>query len=180
MNNIVKIAGDQIDLCVYREDNEFINQCCTWINNSEYNHWVGHNQETIQIGSEREWVQSVVNSNKHAFCIVIKATGRAIGTCGIELLNHGITANLGIMIGEYQGEGYGTEAIKLLIKYAFEELNVHRVELDVAEDNIRAIKCYQKCGFKQCGIKHDWYYYHGEYHDRISMEILRQDYKKEE
>lgn len=58
-----------------------------------------------------------------------------------------------MIVGEknYWGRGYGTEALSLLIKYCFNTLNLYRVELEVFEFNKRAIKVYQKCGFKEEG-----------------------------
>ena len=59
-----------------------------------------------------------------------------------------------IVIGEkkYWGKGYGTKAIKLLIKRA-KKLNISKIYLEVRPTNIRAIKSYEKCGFKRAGIK---------------------------
>ena len=59
-----------------------------------------------------------------------------------------------IIIGEknYQGRGYGTEAIKLLINKA-RQMNLKKIYLEVRPDNVRAIKAYEKCGFRKIGIK---------------------------
>ena len=91
------------------------------------------------------------------------------------------TVGLGIYIGEADGrnKGYGTEAIKMLVKFAFTELNAHRVTLNVVADNVRAVKCYTKAGFTQNGVAHDEVYYNGKFHDLISMEILRDNWEEE-
>lgn len=59
-----------------------------------------------------------------------------------------------IVIGEknYQGKGYGTKAIKLLINKA-RRINLKKIYLEVRPDNVRAIRAYEKCGFKKAGIK---------------------------
>ena len=72
--------------------------------------------------------------------------------------------------------GYGTEALKLLLDFAFNFQNMHSVDLKVFSFNERAIKCYEKSGFKRCGTRHDAYFLNGKYHDEITMEILENDY----
>lgn len=56
-------------------------------------------------------------------------------------------------------------------------LNAHRVELEVVGDNARAIKCYSKAGFVECGRSHEANYHNGHYCDQVQMEILREDWK---
>lgn len=78
------------------------------------------------------------------------------------------------------GQGYGTHAIKLIIKFAFEVLHLHRVELEVYSFNIRAQKSYYKVGFVKEGIKRDGELINGSYCNVIIMSILESDYKVNE
>lgn len=75
------------------------------------------------------------------------------------------------------GKGYGTQAAELLITYAFENLKLHRIELEVFSFNIRAKKSYNKLGFIEEGIKRDGEYIDGEFRDVIVMAMLESDYK---
>lgn len=70
-----------------------------------------------------------------------------------EFLEKSKNAEAGIAIGEeeYRSKGYGTEAMKLLLEYRFNYLNLHNINLKVLDVNERAIKCYKKCGFKENG-----------------------------
>jgi RimJ/RimL family protein N-acetyltransferase len=81
------------------------------------------------------------------------------------------------MIGEKDcwNQGYGTEATRLILEFAFGELGLHRVWLDVDSDNRRARRAYEKAGFKQEGIKRDHMYYDGAFHDIVLMSILSSD-----
>ena len=111
--------------------------------------------------------------------IVKKDTDELIGNCSlmdIDRLNRKCT--LGIFIGDEgnRSMGYGTEALKLLLDFAFNFQNMHSVDLKVFSFNERAIKCYEKSGFKRCGTRHDAYFLNGKYHDEITMEILENDY----
>ncbi|AUJ24140.1 Spermidine N(1)-acetyltransferase [Virgibacillus dokdonensis] len=83
-----------------------------------------------------------------------------------------------IDIGEkdYWGRGVGKEALKLLLDYAFLELNFHRVSLRVFSFNERAIQLYRKLGFKQEGVSRQALFQNGNWHDMIHMAILQQEY----
>jgi len=73
-------------------------------------------------------------------------------------------------------QGIGTEATGLVLRFAFEELGLHRVELEVFDYNPRAKHMYEKVGFVQEGIKRDAMRIDGEYHDVIIMSILETEY----
>lgn len=76
------------------------------------------------------------------------------------------------------GKGYASDAMRILLKFAFEELNLHRVRLHngVYEFNSRAIKLYEKCGFTKEGIRRKEFYHRGKWWDVIDMAILDEDY----
>lgn len=81
---------------------------------------------------------------------------------------------IGITIGSrFWNRGYGEDAIKLLIKYLFEELDAVKVELEVIVNNLRAINCYKKCGFIEEKLKKDSCLLDNEYLDTMIMGILR-------
>lgn len=87
--------------------------------------------------------------------------------------------SIGITIGSrYWNRGYGQDSIKLLLNYLFTELNAVRVELEVIKTNIRAIRCYKKCGFVEEGIRTSKCYLDGEYVDTIIMGIIKDDFDK--
>lgn len=113
------------------------------------------------------------------FAIVTNANGQHIGSVGLVRLDYRQQqAELGIFIGNKTcwGKGYGTEAIRLLLDYAFSRLNLHRIYLRVDAGHTAAIKCYQTCGFKQEGRLRDAVYHHGYFEDQLIMSILRPEY----
>ncbi|MDQ0493016.1 GNAT family N-acetyltransferase [Paenibacillus brasilensis] len=91
---------------------------------------------------------------------------------GIEWNNR--TGQLAVGIGntEYRGKGYGTEAVRLILRYAFYELNLNRVGLDVIEYNDQAIRTYEKAGFQIEGRVRSAVLRDGNSYDRIMMGIL--------
>ncbi|SFC69500.1 GNAT family N-acetyltransferase [Clostridium uliginosum] len=84
--------------------------------------------------------------------------------------------SIGITIGKmYWNRGYGEDSINTLIKYLFNDLNALRIELEVVCSNLRAIRCYKKCGFVEEGRKRNGYYIDGEEMDIIIMGILKKE-----
>ncbi len=80
--------------------------------------------------------------------------GRHIGNCtcyNIDAIRR--EAELGILIGDYGywGKGYGTDAVRAFMRYIFEELGMRRISLHTLDWNIRAVRCFRKCGFVECG-----------------------------
>jgi len=94
--------------------------------------------------------------------------GIHIGQCSLYDLT-AYDVQLGIRIGDknYWNMGYGTEAVELLSKYGFETMNVNRIWLKVLPENIGAIRCYEKCGYRNCGALYLYGY------NFITMELWR-------
>ena len=88
------------------------------------------------------------------------------------------SAEAGIFIGDKTrwNNGYGTEAMLLLLKHGFNTLNLNRIALDVYETNPRAVRCYEKAGFVNEGRKRQGMYKDGKYIDILQMSVLRDDW----
>ena len=82
------------------------------------------------------------------------------------------------MIGDkaYWSQGYGTDAMLTFVRFGFDEMNLHRIDLTVDADNPRAIRCYQKCGFVEEGRLRENRYQQGKYGDQLVMSILRDEF----
>lgn len=119
------------------------------------------------------------SSQSKSYMIIAKETGTPIGVTaliGIDLKNRNGECIIDIGEKPYWGLGYGTEALKLLLDYAFLEMNMHRVALRVFAFNERAIRLYEKLGFKQEGVSRQCMFREGKWHDIIHMGILQQEY----
>lgn len=100
----------------------------------------------------------------------------AIGLGGVRW-NHGDTfVGIGLGDRDYWGNGYGTDAMRVILRYAFTELNLHRVSLDVFEYNPRAQRSYEKAGFKIEGRQRGVMQRDGRRWDYIFMGILRDEW----
>lgn len=78
---------------------------------------------------------------------------------------------------DFFGKGYGTQATRLILKFGFEQLNLHRIDLEVYDFNPRAAHVYEKVGFKREGVKRDALYWEGSYQNAIVMSILEDEFK---
>ncbi len=87
-------------------------------------------------------------------------------------------AEFGIIIGDkaYWDQGYGTEAVRLLVKHGFHTLNLNRIFLHVFETNPRAIRAYEKAGFTLEGRQRQAEFRDGKFIDVLLMSILRDEY----
>lgn len=131
---------------------------------------------------ERQWFESQIEmKDTYNFSIEDIETGLYIGGCGINKIDwKNSIATVGIYIGDrdFRDKGYGTEAMKLLIHFIFNQMNINRIQLFVFSFNERAISSYKKNGFIEEGRMKQAVYRNGEYHDEIVMAILRENYIK--
>ncbi|HLI78518.1 MAG TPA: GNAT family protein [Candidatus Binataceae bacterium] len=90
------------------------------------------------------------------------------------------SAQVGIVIGikQHWGKGYGTDAMRVLLRFAFEKMNLHRVWLNAYDFNTRGIKSYEKCGFQREGVQREYRFLDGRYHDSVLMAILEREYSE--
>lgn len=133
--------------------------------------------------SHLNWIETRVNTGEVIqFMIVLKKNDKAIGSVflrDVDMQNK--KAEYGIFIGDesVRGKGYGSVAARLILKHAFYEAGLHRVYLRVLADNERAIKSYEKVGFKKEGYLTDDVFVRGSYRDVVWMAIVNPEGKAE-
>ncbi|MGE3910824.1 MAG: GNAT family N-acetyltransferase [Chloroflexota bacterium] len=105
--------------------------------------------------------------------------GRHIGTIRLhQIVEQDRRARLaiGIFDRRFWSLGYGSEAIHLLLRFAFHDLHLHRIDLRVLAYNTRAIRAYEKCGFVREGVERESAYVNGAWHDDIMMSVLEHEF----
>jgi RimJ/RimL family protein N-acetyltransferase len=105
--------------------------------------------------------------------------GTLVGDCGLRTIEwRSRKAEFYITIGEKQlwDKGFGTDALKLISRLAFDKMNLNRLWLTVLVDNPRAVRCYEKCGFVREGLLRQESFVDGKYRDVLVMALLREDY----
>ena len=117
----------------------------------------------------------------HAIFMIRTLDGeRLIGHIGLDGLSwsHADSyVGIGIAEREFWGKGYGTDAMRLMLRFAFTELDLHRLTLNVFEYNPRAIRSYEKVGFKPEGRQHNYLNRDGQRWDLIYMGILKAEWQ---
>ena len=176
-----KLIGDRIYLSPKGTTDEELEKFTEWMNDFQVTDYTGRSGQITTIVREKEWLEnSAKNTANRNFNIIESKDNKLIGTIGLEDFNWiERSAVLGIFIGDkdFRSNGYGAEAIKLLLEYGFKYLNLHSIRLDLLAINERAHKCYLKCGFKDTGCSREAIYVNGKYYDRLHMDILENEFE---
>lgn len=128
----------------------------------------------------KEWYEAA-SANGATMIIQTTKEKKVIGIIELDGFDWAArSAWVGIGIGEadYRGKGYGTEAMQLILEYAFQGLNLNRVNLNVFAFNTRAIRSYEKCGFRYEGTQREVIYKEDQRWDVIDMGILRSEWEE--
>jgi RimJ/RimL family protein N-acetyltransferase len=131
------------------------------------------------VKATQEWIEQH-SARSCSFMIYTLEGDRKIGfvdLMGIDPVSQNAWIGIGIGDRDYWGKGYGSEAMRLAMRYGFEELNLHRISLNVFEYNTRALGSYLKVGFKGEGRSRKWLNRAGKRWDVIYMGILRSEWE---
>ncbi|MBB6099250.1 RimJ/RimL family protein N-acetyltransferase [Deinobacterium chartae] len=127
------------------------------------------------------WLAKIAaQPGRYDLAITLEETGELIGEVVVnDLDGDNRLANLRVGLrAAYTGRGYGTEAMRLMIAFAFEQIGLHRLELEVFDFNPRAQHVYEhKLGFRREGVLRDVLYLDGRYHSAIVMSLLEDEYR---
>jgi RimJ/RimL family protein N-acetyltransferase len=131
---------------------------------------------------EEAWFERMLEAQGktgYHFVICLLDDGRPIGTAGLEGLDwENGSAMFGILIGEKDewGKGYATETLNAICDFAFGELRIERVWLEVYAENTRGIRAYEKAGFRHEGTRRHARFQRGEHQDAHVMSLLRDEW----
>lgn len=162
---------------------EFSKAFAVWRRDSEFMRLMDSNAP--RLGSRKDAQKSLEKEledqqlNQHWFTIRTLVEDKLIGDIGLYVVNwSGRDAFVGLGIGErdFWGKGYGTDAMHLILRYAFMEVNLRRVTLTVFEYNPRAIRSYEKAGFRHEGRLRKLLHRDGNRYDELFMGILRDEW----
>lgn len=174
------IYGERVRLRGVERDD--LPRFVAWLNDPE----VRQNllmQTPLTQAMEENWFESMLKRppEEHPLMIEVRQ-GEAwspVGDCSLFGIHWPIrSAEVGIFIGEKSlwNQGYGTEAMRLLLRHGFETLNLNRIYLRVFETNPRAVRSYEKAGFTLEGRERQGMYQDGQYIDVLLMSILRREW----
>lgn len=149
-----------------------------WLNQPELAILLQIVVKPISITSEKEMLEKI-SRDPYQFAVVDLATDELLGGCGlkdVDLVNR--TALMGVFLGNPKswGKGYGEEATRLLVDFAFSYVNLNSIMLEVFDFNPRAIRCYEKVGFKHVGRRRYAKLLGGKCYDEVLMDILAEEF----
>lgn len=149
-----------------------------WKNNYDISKNLGSGFQPISIDQQRNWMENMIDltGNSRRF-IIEEYKGQAIGMVGLYDINFvNRNCDFGIYLGEkeYQGKGIGSTATRLIVDYAFNNLNLLKIKLLVNQNN-PAIKMYKKLGFTEVGKLKKERFIEGVFIDVILMEKYKDE-----
>jgi diamine N-acetyltransferase len=180
------IQGERIRL--RRNERGDVSQFVRWLNDPEVRRYLSVNMP-ISLANEEQWFENTLKlpAPEQPFAIEIRQTSaekgadewQMIGNCSFMDVNHNAhSAEVGLFIGDKScwNKGYGTEVMRLLLRFGFETLNLNRIFLRVDDDNKRGVRAYEKAGFVHEGSLRQSVYRDGHYHDLLIMSVLRSEW----
>ena len=113
--------------------------------------------------------------------IICKSDGAPIGMLGFDRMYRdlgSVRLFIGIGVKDHWGQGYGTDAMRVVLRYFFREVFLRKVQLSCYDFNTRAIASYRKCGYEVEGVRRNIAYVHGEWCDSIEMAITSETFEQ--
>lgn len=175
--------SERIRLSAIHNDN--IPQYAEWLSDFSLqrlvNPFMSNPSDADDLLDPNSWFQRDLTSEKsQLFAVHIREDDAFIGICALANLNmFAHHAEIGITLAnpESQGKGYGREVMLLLMRYGFEQMNLNRIMLKVMGFNTRAIRLYEKLGFKYEVHERELFFHDGNYFDGYIMGILRTEWE---
>jgi len=175
-------TGKLVRLSAFDPD-EMSKALTRWYLNSEYFRLLNSSPHRMKSAKRTiKWMEEEVGEmslESYYFGIRTLAEDKLIGETGLDVVNWpGRDAFVALGIGEteYWSKGYGTDVMNILLRFAFTEINLRRVSLGVFEYNPRAIRSYEKAGFRHEGRLHRLLNREGRRWDNLFMGILREEW----
>jgi len=174
------IAGNKV--CLRGINKEELEKFVTWFNDPKVTHYMFTGARPVHLELLIEqWEREIRDQNEIVFAVLDKKEDKIIGSSGLYQLNWiARSAEYRVFIGERSswGKGCGTETARLLVKYAFEKLNLNKVWLGVNTENKAAVKSYENADFVREGVLRQEIYRNNRYYDAIRMSVLKEEYNK--
>ncbi len=173
-----KINGNRIHLAPI--DTADLDIYIRWLNDIETYVFLDIAPMVINKLTEQEYLDNALKNGEQVFGIRLNSDQRLIGNCGLINIDHiNRKAELGIFLAEQNclSQGLGSEAIALLLDYGFNILNLNSVFLRCYEYNKRALRCYEKCGFKLTGRWRQAKIINGRKYDDLLMDVLAEEFQ---
>lgn len=176
------VIGERLMLREYREED--FAPMRRWVNDPETTRYLSNIflKPHTALGTEK-FLQNILSGQTGGYYFVI-ADKQTQEYCGqLDIFHTDETSRcgeIGLVIAPWEWhKGYAREALGLIERFGFEELNLNRLYLNVFADNVRARAAYRAAGFREEGVMREQIYKNGKYHDLINMGILRGEWEEQ-
>jgi RimJ/RimL family protein N-acetyltransferase len=180
MQHIRKIVGETCYLSPPAPEDAADWTC--WLNDLEVAVPLGDEAyEPVTLEGQTGLLGAAARGGVHAFAVVALKDDRPLGRCLLFDVNHvDRRGMMGIFLGQKGDwdQGLGQEATRLLLDYAFNLLNLHNVMLGTFSFNERALRCYQKVGFREFGRRREARLLGGRWYDLVFMDLLAPEFRE--
>lgn len=175
---IINFASDRVGLGPMRRD--LIPTYLRWINDIEVARFVGRVRPFSE-DDETRWFDALIRDEDSIHFTIYEMTGPTpVGTIALHGINHANgTAELGIAIGDStrHGQGFGTEAVRLICDYGFNALGLTNILLRLVDFNERALRAYTRAGFREIGRRRQCRAIGGRRVDDIYMDLIASEFE---
>ena len=130
--------------------------------------------------AQDQWFRNHTTDPNQQHYVIETMEGETIGTVSlldIDWKNRKAGVGVKIATSQNRGNGYGTDALMAILRYAFDELNLHRIDSSWLSYNKRSEAMQRNCGFREEGIRREYLFKDGAYHDLVIAGILEQEYR---
>jgi len=178
MTRPVFLAGEKVDLCPLESDGD-LSEYLAWINDQQTTRYMATGKRPTSRKSLCEYIDRYNASKDLLLSIVIKATGQHIGNITLHSIDaQNSTGEIGILVGDpgARGQGYASEALRLLVHHAFQRLNLNKLTAGLIVGNRASQRLFEKAGFKLEGTLREQFYLDGKYLDGWRYGLLRREF----
>lgn len=171
-----RLIGEKVILREYRQED--LSALRAWVNDHETTKYLAGAYRRCQSWEQtEEWLSRRLSGDAggEGYVIADKETMKYLGQIDLMMIDPiARKAEMAIVLSpSAQGKGYALDAVRLILSYAFQTMNLHRVWLKCAEKNERAVRLYKKAGFQTEGVLKDDLFIDGEYQNALIMGVIR-------
>ena len=175
----MNIKGKKVTLRAMCSDD--LQMICDIFNDPELENLVVGWAFPLSIDQQKKWFENNMNDQKNFRFVIETEEDGAIGIAtltNIDWKNKSATHGIKLAKKEMRTKGIGTDTVMAIMRYAFDELGLHRLDGSWFDENVASKSLYKKCGWKEEGVKRSCVYKHGEWRDLTIVGALESDYRE--
>lgn len=154
---------------------------CDMFNDPELENCVVGWAFPLSIEQQQRWYEKNIDNNRSYRFVIETEEDGAVGVAtlvDIDWKNRRAEHGIKLANVETRTKGIGTDTVMAIMRYAFDELGLHRLDGAWFDFNAASIALYKKCGWKEEGIRREYVFKHGEWRDLTVVGVLESDYRK--